>query len=103
MLALSFATFTARAEEPAPPSPPSPAELARAVHRHLGRHAGPEGCSSPVTVGNELRYECTVIECPGGCDVVHVITILGYRAGRFRRVSRREEPRGETGECGCCM
>ena len=83
--------------------PPTRAALTRAVRQYVDRGSDAEACRPPVTVHGELRYECARTECPGSCQVVHVITVLGYRAGTFRRVSRREDSRGDTGECGCCL
>jgi hypothetical protein len=85
------------------PVPPTRAQLTQAVHRFVDPHGDLEWCGPPTLVGNEMRYECSRTDCPGGCQVVHIVTVLGFRAGRFRQVSQREEDVGDTGECGCCL
>ena len=76
--------------------------LARAVRRFVARDADPSRCVQIGSVGREHRYECRETECQAACGVVHVITVLGERRGRWRRVSQRREDLGDTGECGCC-
>ena len=98
--ALLFAGGIARADEPVAPTR---AALDRAVRQHVDPHADADACLPAVTVGSELHFECHRTDCPGNCQVVHVITVLAFRGGRFRRVSQREESRGDTGECGCCL
>ena len=85
------------------PEAPSEAAWTRAVHCYLGVEANPNACQPGVVVGEEWQSTCETVRCSGGCQVTHVITVIGYRDGHFRRVSRREIPRGDTGECGCCM
>lgn len=60
-------------------------------------------CREVPAVRGEARWECRTTECPGACQVVHLVTVLGERNGRFRRVSQDRQRRGDTGECGCCM
>lgn len=81
---------------------PSEAAWTRAVHRYLGAEANPSACQ-PGVAGDEWQSTCQTVRCSGGCQVTQVITVIGYRNGHFRRVSRQEIPRGDTGECGCCM
>jgi hypothetical protein len=84
------------------PEAPSEAAWRRAVHRYLGAEANPSACR-PGVVDGEWQSTCETVRCSGGCQVTQVVTVIGYRDGHFRRVSRREIPRGDTGECGCCM
>ena len=86
------------------PTPPTQEALTTAVHRYVSPHLDATACQPPTTAANgELRYECRETECPGACQVVEHIVVLGYRRGRFRRISERREHRGDTGACGCCI
>lgn len=82
---------------------PSEAQWTRAVHRYVGAEANPSAFQPGVVVRGEWQSTCETVRCSGGCQVTHVITVIGYRNGHFRRVSRREIPRGDTSECGCCL
>jgi hypothetical protein len=100
LIAFVLVAGSARADEPVAPSS---AQLLRAVHAYVDQSLDVRSCDAPIIVSGELRYECSRTECPGGCEVVHVVTVIGFRAGRFRLVSRRNESQGDTGECGCCL
>jgi hypothetical protein len=74
-----------------------------AVQRYLSPYAEPSACVAMGAAGGEHRWECRYTECPGGCQVVHLVVVLGERNGTWRRVSERRDRVGDTGECGCCL
>lgn len=86
----------------APPADTNRAALTRAVQRFVDPNSDADVCRPIDPVRGEQRFECRVTECPGGCQVVQVVTVLGLRRGRYRRVSQERVRRGDTGACGCC-
>ena len=82
---------------------PRPADLEAAVRRWHDPAGSAASCAPEASVGAESRWRCTAVECPGACQVVERVTVLGERNGRWRRVSQERVYRGDTGECGCCM
>jgi len=99
---LPVVMFTVAAAQ-AQDADPERAALTRAVRRLVSPQADADACRPMAPVGAEQRFECHVTECPGACQVVDVVTVLGLRRGRFRRVSQERVRRGDTGACGCCM
>jgi len=101
--ALLFTVTLTLAAAQAQDADPERAALTRAVRRLVSPQADADACRPMAPVGVEQRFECHVTECPGACQVVDVVTVLGLRRGRFRRVSQERVRRGDTGACGCCM
>jgi hypothetical protein len=97
------ASSMARADPPAEGSARAPASLTPIVRRLVGPEATHESCRPLADVRGEQRYACSITECPGACQVVHVEVVIGVRRGRGRVVSRVRRRVGDTGECGCCM
>lgn len=81
----------------------APSSLTPIVQRLLGPGVTNESCRPLASVRGEERYACSMTECPGACQVVHVEVIVGVRRGHGRVVSRTRRGVGDTGECGCCM
>ncbi len=81
----------------------APARIDPIVRRLVSRAADHESCRVLPPVHGEERYLCTITECPGACQVVHVEVTIGVRRGRGRVLSRTPHRVGDTGECGCCM
>jgi hypothetical protein len=102
VIALVASSIT-RADPPAEGAARAPASLTPTVRQLLGANVTHESCRPLAAVRGEDRYACTVTECPGACQVVHVEVVIGVRRGRGRVVSRVRRPVGDTGECGCCM
>jgi hypothetical protein len=74
-----------------------------AVRRYVSSSASAAGCRRLSPVSGENRWECRDTECPGACQVVEHVVVLGERNGTWRRVSERREHMGDTGACGCCL
>lgn len=100
-LALGWMAWSqAFAREPASPRP-SEQELREAVQRLLGTRQDPRRCQV-IERDTQYRIECRNTECRT-CNVTHVITTLIRKHGTWVIATTRREPRGDTGECGCCM
>lgn len=81
----------------------APRDLDEAVRRFHDPHGSAASCAAQPAVSGEARWRCSATECPGACQVVERVTVIGERNGRFRRVSQERLHRGDTGACGCCM
>jgi hypothetical protein len=88
------------AEEAASAQRPTADEVRQVVRRLLGKDYDPSRCQ--VAPGEKsYLIECRQTECHT-CQVTHVITTLHLRKGLWAVLGTRREPRGDTGECGCC-
>lgn len=84
-------------------SAPTREQLASAVRRLVSQTANSDVCSSLGVVRGEHQYSCRVHSCVGACRSHYRVTVLAFRGGRARVVSRSEVEGGDTGRCGCCL